>query len=65
MSRRGTRGEGAGVSEWGPAAGEPSKANYLLEEPARAQARDRVRALLGQYPVYPELDLDFLLKHFG
>ena len=54
-----------GVIESGPNAGKPSKANYLLEEPARAQARDRVRALLGQYPVYPELDLDFLLKHFG
>ena len=54
-----------GAIESGPNAGKPSKANYLLEEAARAEARDRVRAMLSQYPVYPELDLDFLLKHFG
>ncbi len=55
----------AGVIESGPNAGKPSKANYLLDEDARTEARDRVGSLLGQYPVYPELDLDFLLKHFG
>ena len=54
-----------GAIESGPNAGKPSKANYLLEEAARAEARDRVRAMLSRYPVYPELDLDFLLKHFG
>ena len=53
-----------GVIDSGPNTGKPSKANYLLDEAARAEARDLVGTLLGRYPVYPELDLDFLLKHF-
>ena len=54
-----------GVIASGPNAGKPSKANYLLDEAARAEARGLVGTLLGGYPVYPELDVDFLLKHFA
>ena len=54
-----------GVIASGPNAGKPSKANYLLDEAARAEARGLVGTLLDGYPVYPELDVDFLLKHFA
>ena len=53
-----------GVIASGPNAGKPSKANYLLDEAAASEARSRVKALLDHYPVYPELDLEFLQKHF-
>jgi glycine hydroxymethyltransferase len=54
-----------GVIASGPNAGKPSKANFVLDEAAQAEARERVTALLGRYPVYPELDLEFLQQHFG
>jgi glycine hydroxymethyltransferase len=41
-----------------------SKAKYVIEEKAAAEARKRVKQLLDRYPVYPELDLDFLKKAF-
>jgi len=49
----------------GPNAGKPSRANYVLDDAARAEARARVKTLLDNYPVYPELDLAFLQKHFS
>ena len=55
----------AGVIAGGPNAGKPSKANYVLDESVRAEARQRVTALLSRFPVYPELDLAFLERHFG
>jgi glycine hydroxymethyltransferase len=41
-----------------------SKAKYVIEEKAAAEARGRVKKLLDRYPVYPELDLDFLKRAF-
>jgi glycine hydroxymethyltransferase len=50
--------------EKGKNAGQPSKAKYILTDEARDQAQKRVAALLGGFPVYPELDLDFLQSQF-
>ncbi|MDR2143983.1 MAG: glycine hydroxymethyltransferase [Treponema sp.] len=41
-----------------------SKAKYSIEEKAAGEARERVKKLLDRYPVYPELNLDFLKKAF-
>ena len=43
----------------------PSKAKYVLSDSVRDATRNRVQALLDRFMLYPELDLDFLLKHFG
>jgi len=48
----------------GKNAGKPSKAKYEIEQPIIDQAEKRVKDLLGRYPVYPELDLEFLLDTF-
>lgn len=45
--------------------GKKSLAKYRLDEQIARQGRERVRALLDQYPVYPELDLDMLLASVG
>lgn len=50
--------------EKGDNAGKPSKAKYVLSDEVRAEAQTRVKTLLDKYPVYPELDLDFLMKAF-
>ncbi|MDR2767744.1 MAG: glycine hydroxymethyltransferase [Treponema sp.] len=42
-----------------------SRAKYLLDEKTKTEARARVKALLDRFPVYPELDLEFLKKAFG
>jgi glycine hydroxymethyltransferase len=42
-----------------------SKAKYLIKEAAKQEARARVEALLKCYPVYPEIDLQFLKKAFS
>jgi glycine hydroxymethyltransferase len=49
----------------GEHAGKPSKAKYQIAEKAKQEAQKRVKALLDRFPVYPELDLEFLLKNFG
>ncbi|GHT95500.1 serine hydroxymethyltransferase [Spirochaetia bacterium] len=41
-----------------------SKAKYVIEAKAKAEALDRVKKLLDRFPVYPELDLDLLKKAF-
>jgi glycine hydroxymethyltransferase len=41
-----------------------SKAKYLVEEKAKAEALDRVKKLLDRFPVYPEMDLEFLKRSF-
>ncbi|MDR2028682.1 MAG: glycine hydroxymethyltransferase [Treponema sp.] len=41
-----------------------SKAKYVIEEKAKAEALARVEKLLSRFPVYPELDLDLLKKAF-
>ncbi|MCL2320457.1 MAG: glycine hydroxymethyltransferase, partial [Treponema sp.] len=41
-----------------------SKAKYVIEAKAKAEALDRVKKLMDRFPVYPQLDLDFLKKAF-
>lgn len=41
-----------------------SKAKYSIEAGAKKEALDRVAALLGKFPVYPELDLAVLKEAF-
>ena len=41
-----------------------SKAKYSITETAKTEALNRVKKLLDRFPVYPELDLDFLKKAF-
>jgi len=48
----------------GKNAGNPSKAKYDIDQGVIDEAVKRVGTLLDRYPVYPELDLDFLMKHF-
>jgi glycine hydroxymethyltransferase len=45
--------------------GKASKAKYIIDQKAKAEARSRVKALLERFPVYPELNLEFLMKYFG
>lgn len=54
----------AGILTSGPNAGQPSKRLHQLDEAVCIAARERVATLLSQYPVYPELDLEFLSRHF-
>jgi glycine hydroxymethyltransferase len=44
--------------------GKFSKAKYDISDKVVATAKSRVKALVGRYPVYPELDLDFLKDHY-
>lgn len=44
--------------------GAPSKAKYTVDEKAVATGRARVKKLLDRFPVYPNLDLELLEKHF-
>jgi len=44
--------------------GGPSRAKAFVEEDVRVEARARVAALMARYPVYPELDLEFLKEAF-
>ena len=49
----------------GPNAGKSSKTKHVVDEAARADAREWIQALLARFPVYPQLDLAFLKEHFG
>jgi glycine hydroxymethyltransferase len=53
------------ISETGENAGKPSRSKYTLDARIKKQAKDRVQTLLAKFPVYPQLDLAFLHKHFG
>jgi glycine hydroxymethyltransferase len=44
--------------------GKPSKAKYIIDPAAQEEASKRVAAILDKYPVYPELDLNFLKENF-
>ena len=44
--------------------GKPAKGKIELDPAVEAEGRKRVQALLSKYVLYPELDLDFLKKHF-
>ncbi len=55
------------LSQSKPAAtpqGAPSKAKFVTEASALEQGSRRVGALLKRFPVYPELDLPLLQRHF-
>jgi glycine hydroxymethyltransferase len=54
----------AGIVESGANAGKPSKIKYELKPESREQAAQRVKTLIGKYPVYPELDLEILQSYF-
>ncbi|MDR2728341.1 MAG: glycine hydroxymethyltransferase [Chitinispirillales bacterium] len=45
-------------------AGKPSKAKYIVDLKAASDARAMVKGLLDRFPVYPQLDLELLRKHF-
>jgi len=45
--------------------GAPDKTKYTLEESVRGQAHSRVSDLLDSFPVYPEIDLPFLMNGLG
>ena len=49
----------------GKSAGSLSKARYHIEPDRLDEARSRVAHLLNRFPVYPELDLEYLRKSFG
>ena len=44
--------------------GTVSKARCVVDPRTRAEARNRVKALLDQFPVYPQLDLQFMKEAF-
>jgi glycine hydroxymethyltransferase len=48
----------------GANAGTASKAKYSIEPAALREGQARVRSLLEHFPVYPNLDLPLLEKHF-
>ena len=49
----------------GKSAGSLSKARYRSDEATLNEAQTRVSGLLARFPVYPELDLEYLQKSFG
>ena len=48
----------------GEKAGQPSRNKAKAPKEVMDEARSRVHALLAAYPLYPELDLDFLKEEF-
>jgi len=54
----------AGIVESGANAGKPSKIAYILDEKVKIEAKEKVKTLLNKFVLYPELDLEFLKKHF-
>lgn len=44
--------------------GKPAKGKVVVDDKAREEASARAEALLKQFVLYPELDLDFLKKEF-
>ncbi len=49
----------------GPRDGQPSKAHYLFDDDLKQEIRKQVAALLQRFPLYPEIDLEFLEQHWG
>jgi len=41
-----------------------SKAKYTVSEAVKSEVHERVKSLLGRFPVYPQLDLEFLKRNF-
>jgi len=42
-----------------------SKAKFITDEKAKTEALDRVKKLMDRFPVYPQLDLQFLKEAFA
>ncbi|CAM2009806.1 glycine hydroxymethyltransferase [Acanthopleuribacter pedis] len=55
----------AALKTKGKAKGQPSQVKYELDQAVIDQAQQRMGALLERFPLYPELNLPFLLEHFG
>lgn len=53
-----------GTIESGPHAGSPSKTKHVLATEVRDEVRAQVKSLLDRFPVYPQLDLEFLQANF-
>jgi glycine hydroxymethyltransferase len=53
------------VATSGAKAGQASLTKYQIESDALAAGRAKIERLLGRFPVYPELDLALLQKHFA
>ena len=49
----------------GKSAGQFSQVKYKAADGVLEDARNRVKTLLDRYPLYPELDLQFLQKAFS
>jgi glycine hydroxymethyltransferase len=45
--------------------GAPSRAKYSIDERTKSECRARVATLLQQYPLYPEIDVEFLKRCIG
>ena len=41
-----------------------SRAKYIIDQTVKSEVHARVKTLMDRFPVYPELDLDLLKKHF-
>lgn len=54
-----------GVIQKGKRAGAPSKIAYEIDEEVLQTASAKVKTLLDRFPLYPELDLEYLKKYFG
>ena len=52
------------IIEKGDNAGKASKAKYVIDQKVLEANQKAVKELLDRYPVYPELDLEFLKKEF-
>jgi glycine hydroxymethyltransferase len=57
-------GTSAKTLETGKNAGKPSKIAYSIEAEVKQEASTRVKTLLDRFPLYPELDLEFLQSQF-
>jgi glycine hydroxymethyltransferase len=53
-----------GVIEKGKNKGKPSRSKFLVEDASLQEAQARINSLLERFPVYPELDLNFLTQSF-
>jgi len=41
-----------------------SKAKYTVSEAVKSEVHEKVKSLLGRFPVYPQLDIEFLKEEF-
>jgi glycine hydroxymethyltransferase len=49
----------------GANAGTMSRGKYVVEDAASKEGSKRIAALLERFPVYPEIDADFLKQHYA